>query len=580
MPSFALAVTPLASPFLVLIAIVLVSVLIWSFRNGSWREAALLALFASSLALVVVAQSVLAFVFAWETMALISAFLVASHHNQRLVRRAALSYVIMSQVATACIIASLAILAAHAQSDSFAEMGRSASSLPSDLRMWVLCLALVGFGSKAGLVPLHFWLPSAHPAAPSNASAMLSGVMLAVAIYGLALFGLSLAAPFPWLLALIVIAIGAGTAFFGALYAAVVTDMKRLLAYSSIENTGITVAVLGLSFAAIALGAPTLAGLAVIATLLHILSHGVFKSLLFLGAGSVLRTTGTTDLEHLGGVFRTLRFSTPLILIGSMSAAALPPTSGFASEWLVFRAFVAATADGPIVLRIAAAIVIVALATAGGLAALAFAKFFGIGFLGVSRSSNEANEPQERMDASVTGLALLAMMSLAIGLAPIVALTPLSEVARIVTGAQVIDVGALPILPATIVLLPLVGAVATVLYSRMRGVREVPTWTCGSPVTSRSQYTAITFSKAISLIYGFLLRPARERITESGVSPLLPRAIRYVTSLRYPFDEAVRTTAAFVQRFARRTRIIQGGMLRVYLAYAVVAVITALVLAR
>lgn len=580
MTSLDIGVTPLAWPFLGLIALVLPPVLVWSIKTAFRRDVPMLTLFAVSLALVVLAQSVVAFVFAWEMMALGSTFLVATCHEKQHVRRAVLSYLIMSQVGTACIVASLALLAAHAHGGAFSDIARAASSLPIDLRYWALSLALIGFGSKAGLVPLHFWLPSAHPAAPSNASAMLSGAMLSVAVYGLAEFGFSLAAPVPFTFALVVVGLGALSAFVGSLYVAVDSDIKRLLAYSSIENSGISVSVLGLAFAAMSFGNVALAGLALTAVLLHSISHGFFKSLLFLGSGTILHASGTTDLEHLGGLFRTLRLSAPLILLGCMGAAALPPTSGFSSEWLIFRAFIEALNSGPGALRIGAAIVIATLAVAGGLAALGFAKLFGIGFLGDARSPRHAVATVERFDASVGGLALLALMLLAVGLIPRIVLVPLDVIARAITSARSIDVGALPTLPAAIALLPLVGAAASIAYARLRKVRVAETWSCGSQVTPRSQYTAVAFSKPIRLICSPILRPERERIIERGVSVWLPRSIRYATSLRYPVDEAVRTSAAFVQRLARRTRIVQGGRLRVYLAYAVVAVIAALVVAR
>lgn len=572
------AATTLAVPFFALLALVVPAVACWGLRRGTPGDGFLLALFVLAMIGVFLAQSVAAFFFAWEAMSLTSAFLVGAHHERRDVRRALFSYIVVSQVGALCIVAALALLGAHAGSFRFVEIARAAPALPLELRSAVVALALVGFGSKAGLVPLHFWLPRAHPVAPANASALLSGVMLKVAVYGLLLVGFALAAPVPAAWSVGIMAVGLLTACTGALYAAVDSDLKRLLAYSSIENLGIIAATLGLALLAAASGATALATLAVVALLFHVISHGAFKSRLFLGAGTVAETAHTTDLEHLGGLSRVLPFSAPFVLAGCCAAAALPPLTGFASEWLVFASFIRMLSMAPPLLQAAIAVGIGMLAVASGLAALAFAKLVGVAFLGESRTTHKATP--ERPDAAVVALAWLALACIAFGVAPALVLEPLRAVAAHLTGAGAAGVASLPAPPVALAALPLLGAAFALALGRRRGIRFAPTWTCGSLVTPRSQYTATAFSKPIRRIFGFVLFPERQKVSDLGASRWFPTRIRYNVTTRYLVDEVARNLAAVVQRLARRARIVQAGRLRIYLVYAVVAVLVVLVVAR
>jgi hydrogenase-4 component B len=572
------ATTSPALPFLALIALVVPGVALWGLRRGAPADGTRLAFFVVTMVGVFLAQSIAAFFLAWETMSLMSAFLIAAHHERRDVRRALLAYLIVSQLGAFCIVTALALLGAHAGSAQFPVMAHAAGTLSDGMRSAVLILALVGFGSKAGLVPLHFWLPRAHPVAPANASALLSGVMLSVAVYGLLVVGFVLAAPVGQGWSLVILALGLATAVTGALYAAVETDIKRLLAYSSIENIGIIVSTLGLALAATAWGLSALAELGLVALLLHVLAHGVFKALLFLGAGTVSEAAHTTDLDRLGGLGRVLPFTTPLVLVGALAAAALPPLCGFASEWLVFQSFIRGLATAPLLLQAVLAVAVTMLALTSGLAAAAFAKFFGIGFLGSPRTTHPV-EP-EALDASVAGLGWLAAVAAVLGLAPALAVGPLIGIARELSGNVAVDTGALNALPSSLIALPLLGAAAAVLLARFRGVRAVPTWTCGSNVTVRAQYTAVAFSKPLRRIFAFVLKPGRQRVVDAGGSRWFPVRIRYAVATRDTLDELARTVAAFVQRLARRLRVVQAGRLRVYVAYAVVAIAVLLVAAR
>lgn len=570
--------TALATPFLLINAAIAIAVAVWGLKRGSQTDGIRLAIFAASMTGVLLSRSLAAFVLTWEAMSLISAFLVATNHTRRPVRRAVFSYVLVSQLGAFCITAFLALLAAHAGSGSFSAMTAAAGSLSITTRTIALSLALVGFGSKAGLVPLQFWLPRAHPAAPANASAMLSGVMLKIAVYGLLIACFTLAAPAPWAIGVALLIVGSLSALLGALYAAIESEIKRLLAFSSIENIGIIVATLGLAVLAASLNEPALAVLAVAALIFHCMNHAIFKSLLFLAAGTLVERLHVTNLDQLGGLAQgPLRRSAPWVLVACMAAAALPPLNGFASEWLVFNGFIKALAFGSVAFKILAIVAIAALATTGGLATAAFVKLYGVGFLGKQRHP-AAIEP-ERFDAAVAALAMLGAICVVVGVAPGIVLRPLFALGEQLFSARPPAVPTFSLLPA-LALLPILGAVVSLVLARRRGTREAGTWTCGSVVTARSQYTATVLSKPIRLIFGFALFPERMRVTDYGTSRWFPTRIRYALSTRYLFDEAARAVASFVQRLSRRARIFQGGLLRVYLGYALAALVAALAVAR
>jgi hydrogenase-4 component B len=563
----------LAAPFLALLAMLSIAVGLWSLRRGRPADIALIALFALTMLGVLVARSVAAFFLMWEAMSLVSAFLVASQHERRKVRRATLTYLIVAQGGALCVLAGLCILAIHAGSTSFLAMAAQAGTLASPLRAAAFVLALLGFGSKAGLLPLHFWLPRAHPAAPANASAMLSGVMLKVAIYGLCLVTLELAAPAPlgWGLALMLL--GTLSAIAGVLYALVDHDLKRLLAYHSIENVGIITIGLGVALVALAFDNGAVAGLALVAALFHTINHGLFKGLLFLGAGTVADVEGTIDLERLGGLWGHLVWTAPFFLIGCVAIAGLPPLNGFASEWMTFQALVAAFEGSAIPVKLTLLASIAGLALTSGLAAACFVKVFGIVFLGRSRRQVDRLLVRERFDASASGLGFLAVLCVAFGLAPALAVVPLGVVAAASLGTAPLPLPTLPFLSVTVVALPLAGVLFVLLTAVRRGVRYVPTWTCGSPVTAAAQYTATAFSKPLRTIFAFLLLPERRSVSEFHMSRWFPSRIRYRTGSRYVLDEAARRFAALTLRGTRRSRALQSGSLRLYLAYAMAAFI-------
>jgi len=571
--------TPLTAPFSALLCALDLAVGFWVVRRGRPADGLLIALFSATMLLVLLARSVGVFFTAWEAMALVSVFLIAAQHDRRSVRRAAFTYLAVSQGGALCVLLALALLARAAGDPSFDAIARSAPSLPADLRAAVLWLALIGFGSKAGLVPLHFWLPRAHPVAPAHASALLSGAMLKIALYGLAVVAFELAAPAPasWGIALILV--GTISAVGGVLYALVDHDLKRLLAYHSVENVGIIALGMGVAVVAADAGLEAVAALALVAALFHAINHGLFKALLFLGAGAVADSEGTVDLERLGGAWRNLPWTAPAFLVGCAAIVGLPPFNGFASEWLTFQALIAALARGTPAGMLAILAAIAGLALTGGLAAACFVKVFGVVFLGEPRRPHVPSAP-ERADASTVALLLLAALCTVLGIVPALAVLPLGSIAVALVGAPPIASGSLGLMPATLALLPFAFALVALGIAARRGIRRVATWTCGSPVGPQTQYTATAFSKPLRTIFEFVLAPQRERLTEGGASAWFPQRIVYRTESRYLIDEAARRFAALTLRLARRSRAVQSGNLRLYLAYELVTVAAIALAAR
>ncbi len=567
-----------AAAFMALLALVAIPVGIWSLQRGRAVDVMLIATFAAAMLLVLLARSVATFFLAWEAMSIISAFLVAAHHERRSVRRATLTYLIIAQSGALCILVALLLLAINAGSGSFTLIAARATMLPPVVRDAVFALALIGFGSKAGLMPLHFWLPRAHPVAPPNASAMLSGVMLKIAIYGLAVVMLELAAPATTGWGIAVTLIGAVSAVGGVLYALVDHDLKRLLAYHSVENVGIIVIGLGVALTMEASGLHALAALALMAALFHTINHGLFKSLLFLGAGTVADSAGTVDLERLGGLWSELVWTAPFFLIGCAAISALPPFNGFVSEWMTFQSLIAGITTAGLAVKLTLLATIAALALTSGLAAACFVKVFGVAFLGRARKARTL--PRERFDQCAAALAILAILCAIFGIVPSLALIPLSRVAQSVFATSPLALPTVSTLPALLIALPALGALAAYALARARSVRAVATWTCGSPVTASAQYSATGFSKPLRTIFAFFLAPERRRVVEVGFSSWFPRRIVYHTGSRYLVDEAARRFSATLLSNARRMRLVQSGSLRLYLTYAILTLVLTFVVAR
>ncbi|HYL80989.1 MAG TPA: proton-conducting transporter membrane subunit, partial [Candidatus Acidoferrum sp.] len=366
-----------------------------------------------SMAVVLTAKNSVLFLVAWETMALASFFLVTFEHERAEVREAGWTYMIATHLGTAFLLAMFLLLARAAGSFDFDRFVAAAVAVPGGVGL-VFVLAVIGFGTKAGFMPFHVWLPEAHPAAPSHVSAVMSGVMIKTGIYGLVRILTLLGPPQTWW-GWLLVGIGVTSGILGVLFALAQHDLKRLLAYHSVENIGIIALGLGLGTLGMATGRPALAVLGFGGGLLHVLNHALFKGLLFLGAGSVLHGAGTREIDHLGGLQKRMPWTGACFLVGAAAISGLPPLNGFVSEFLIYLGAFSGTTDsaGEAVLLIPAVVIIGSLALIGGFATACFTKAFGIVFLGEPRSPHAAH-------AHEAGLAMrLPMVALAVGCAAV-----------------------------------------------------------------------------------------------------------------------------------------------------------------
>ena len=384
--------------------------------------------FLLSMTLVVLADNGFFFLIVWELMSLFSYFLVVTEHEKADVRYAGLFYLIMTHVGTAFIMLTFLIFFQAGGSFSFEAFRHPEQPLPEGMRTLAFLLALIGFGTKAGIVPLHVWLPYAHPAAPSHISALMSGVMIKTAIYGLIrLYFDFFGGHFPWWWGFVVLLIGAVSALLGVMYALMEHDLKSLLAYHSVENIGIILLGIGAGMIFQTYGLAEFAALGLLAGLYHTINHAVFKALLFFGAGSLLYATHTRNMEEYGGLLRRMPWTGACFLIGAVSIAALPPTNGFVSEWLVFQSLFLSFQLPSIFLKLILPLAAAMLALTGVLALACFAKAFGISFLALPRSTH-ARHATEVPVPMRGAMALLAFACILLGVAPMVVVPLLDRV--------------------------------------------------------------------------------------------------------------------------------------------------------
>ncbi|KGA92575.1 Hydrogenase-4 component B / Formate hydrogenlyase subunit 3 [Leptospirillum ferriphilum] len=537
---FRLALDPLSGFFLAVLGFVSIPVLLFAigfFRDNSVRKTRWvlfwLPLFLGTMSGVLLADDVLTFLVFWEGMALSSFFLVVTDISEEGVRKAGFLYLLMAQIGTGLILLSFFLLADGSSPDgglsslAFADLSRLPVS--PGIAGWVFFLSFAGFGAKAGIVPLHVWLPEAHPVAPSPVSALMSGLMLKIALYGmirvdLGLLGVSHLQPF---MGVAVLAIGSLSALFGVLHALVQHDPKRLLAYHSIENIGIILIGFGLFLIFRTTGHPVPAAVAFSASLFHVLNHALFKSLLFLGAGTILKKTGTHDLNDLGGLFRTMPATSFLFLVGALAISGLPPLNGFLSEWLTFQAALFAPSLSTFLFQSAVVLSAALLALSSALTAMCFVKVTGVSFFGQARSVR-ASLVREDRGFELSAMAILALGCLGLGLFPSPVLSGLSSVSLSLTGqplpfdaekdpwlwlvpvsssrAQYSPLLLLASFLAVLAILHLL----TVLGRSQRPVRTAPTWNCGYPVrTSRMQETADAFGQPVRHFFAPFFRMER-----------------------------------------------------------------------
>ncbi|HSM93768.1 MAG TPA: proton-conducting transporter membrane subunit [Anaeromyxobacteraceae bacterium] len=512
-----------------------------------------------AMALVCVSANAILFLAAWEVMALAGFLLVLTEHERPDVQRAAFVYLAAAHVGNLALFALFALLGRLAGSFEFAAMaGLPAGAAASG---WIFALALCGFGLKAGLVPLHFWLPGAHAAAPSHVSALMSGVLLKTGIYGiLRVTGFFDAPPPAWGATLL--AAGAASAVLGVGFALAQHDLKRLLAYHSVENIGIIAMGAGLALLGRTYAQPALVVLGFSGAVLHVVNHATFKGLLFLGAGAVHHATGTREIDHLGGLSRAMPVTAALFLVGATAISGLPPLNGFASEWLVYLGAMQATlapAASPLQLAL---IAVPALALVGGLAAACFAKVFGAVFLGHARSGHVAHA-HEPPPAMIAPMGVLAAVCVLIGLLPVAVLPALSAAAAewarlppdVVTDLAAGGVrSAARISGVAATLLLAVGAVLLWRRARLRGPQPAaPTWGCGfARPTARMQYTGSSFADSLVLRFGWVFFPKTRVVIPAGP---FPRHASFDSSVPDTvLDVVIVPAAGRGARFAERVR--------------------------
>lgn len=547
--------------------------------------------FAAAMTLVPLADDAFTFLLAWESMSLASWALVVARPREAENARAGHLYVVMAALGTALLLFAFGLLVGAAGSYGFAAI-RAAEVAPFTAGL-VFVLVLLGTGSKAGLVPLHAWLPLAHPAAPSHVSALMSGVMTKLALYAALRVLLDLLGIPEWWWGAVLMLVGAGSAVLGLLYALLETELKRVLAYSTVENLGIAFIGLGLALAFAADGQRAATALALSALLLHAVNHALMKGLLFLGAGAVLHGTGTGALDRLGGLIRVMPRTAALMLLGSAAISALPPLNGFAAEWLLFQAVLSGPELGPAFLKFLIPVIGALLALAAALAAACFVRAYGVAFLGRPRSPEavRAHEADRWWQGAMGGLGLACVL---IGVLPGPMLDLLAPAVEQLGAARLPVQSTQPWLTLVpldsarssynglviLSFLVISGTLTAWVVRRLAShrLRRAPAWDCGFPVaTPASQYAAGSFAQPLRRMFATVLFRAREQVDMPGPGELRPaRHEAFVTDL--PWELLYRPVGQLVLWSADQLNALQFLTVRRYLTMVFGALIALLVI--
>ncbi|MFA5189231.1 MAG: hydrogenase 4 subunit B [Verrucomicrobiia bacterium] len=548
--------------------------------------------------LVFIAGNLWMFLIAWELMALLAYGMVSFEHEDRETRQAGVLFFIMSHLDAACVLLGFLVLAQAAGGFSFASFRGIGASLSPQQRDVAFVLFVFGFGIKAGIVPLHIWLPVAHPVAPSNISALMSGVLIKTGIYGLVRVCFEFLGPPPMWWGASLLAVGTVSAVLGVLYALMEHDLKRLLAYHSIENIGIILMGLGASLMFLHTGHAVLASLALIAGLYHTINHATFKALLFLGAGAVLHATHTRNMEEMGGLAKRMRWTALFFLVGAVAISALPPLNGFVSEWLTYQSLLHGFGTTTSLVRLMFPLGGAMLALTGALAAACFVKAFGITFLAQPRSDH-ARDAHEASLPMLIGQGVLTAACVFLGLFPTVFLKLLDPITLQLTGHQLSQqltmanglvlsgvaaqggtVSTLGIMLMFGCLLPVPLALWAV-FARKARTRIAPTWDCGQrALTPHMEYTATGFSKPLRMIFKALFRPRREVQREYDFSPYFATTLRFESHMEEVFLTRIYRPVNYgLLRLSRRLRALQAGSLQAYLIYIFVTLVALLLFA-
>lgn len=555
---------------------------------------AVVPLFVVAMLLVPAAGSVTTFLWAWELMAIASLVLVLTDHRRPEVRSAALFYAVMTQLGFAAILLGLMVLAASGGADRFADI----AAVSDGARTAVFVLTVAGFGSKAGLLPLHGWLPRAHPEAPSPVSALMSAAMVNLGVYGIIRIDLQLLGPGPRWWGVTLLVVGGVSAVYGVLQASVATDLKRLLAYSTTENMGLIALALGAATLLSTSGAKAAAAVAMAAAVLQLIAHAAFKSLGFFAAGSVLAATGLRDLDRLGGLARRMPATTFLFGIAALGASGLPLGAGFVSEWLLVQSLIHAGPDHNTLVALATPLAVGAVALTTGLGVAAMVKAFGIGFLARPRSKAAA-QAREAPASMVAGMAVAATGCVILAVAPFVVAPTLRRVLDALPASHGTNVGSLGVvlhLPGIagsmapgLIAAALVAAVLVAASLARWGARRRPDpvtlalWACGADeLTSRMQYTATSFAQPLQRVFDDVLRPDTDiEVTHVEESRYHVAKIAYRARLTDAIEDrlylpVLRVVAGCAQLIRRA----HTGSVHLYLGYGALGVVIVLVVAR
>ncbi|MEV8018072.1 proton-conducting transporter membrane subunit [Streptomyces sp. NPDC086554] len=546
---------------------------------------ALLPLFALSLVLVPAAASVSTFLVLWELMALASLLLVLAEHRERsLVRSAGVWYAVMTHLGLVLLLAGFALFAAHAGGESFATLRTAADGMSATVRGLVFVLTVAAFASKAGAVPLHAWLPRAHPEAPSPVSALMSAAMVNLGVYGLVRVGFDLLGGGPAWWWLTILALGGLSAVYGILQAAMASDLKRLLAYSTSENMGLVLVGVGAAGLFASYGNEPLAALALAAALLHVVNHAAFKALLFCAAGSVVRATGLRDLDALGGLRARMPVTAGLFALAALGAVALPPGNGFVSEWLLLQSLIHGLEVPGVATAVVLPLAVALIALSAGIAAAVFVKALGVGFFARPRSEQAAGA-RESPRWMLAGMGLLAALCAGLALVPGVLGSGLDRAVGAVglPGSGAVSGGGLTVrldeISAQLSPLWIVAALTAALmlavgvprlYQRRRRRRDARLWDCGGGApTPRMAYTATSFAEPLQRVFDDVIAPEQDvNVTPVRESAYLVERVRFQRRvpdrIEHRLYEPVLRALARAGQAARR---LASGSVHLYLGY-------------
>lgn len=592
--SFSVRLDPLSGFFLLALSVLAGPVFVYTIgyrRHGAYGEKPALwsgfsHLLMAALTLVFTASNLLFFLICWELAVGASYFLISAGHQEEETRRGGLLFMLMSRAGAGMIYLGLLLLALFAGSTDFADFRSVGAKLPPPFSGLAFLLLFGGFGVKAGIIPFHIWLPAAHPVAPSNISALLSGIVIKTGIYGIARVCFDFYGELPPWAGILTLTAGVASAVLGVLYALMEHDLKRLLAFHSIENIGIILMGFGAALLFRSYGHPSLAAVAVTAGLYHTLNHVIFKGLLFLAAGAVVSSAHTRNMEEMGGLVKRLPLTALCFLIGAAAISGLPPLNGFVSEWLTYQALLAGFGATSEITRVGFPLAGALLALTAALAAACFVKAFGITFLALPRSeaARRAKPPSASMNA---GMILLAGGCALAGLGAHVLLRLFDGITNAWFGVQVssglVSTSAFALnapAPRTGAASPLAIGISLAILGltpylvwrirrRQELVRVGPTWDCGLPgLTAAHEMTATAFSKSIRMIFSVIFRPRREIQAQYDVSPYFPKAIHFESEIQPALSERLyEPLREFVFRMSLRLRQIQAGSLHAYLGY-------------